>query len=59
MMDGPNVSSSYLLKSKVKSGSGVAGWITLRRPKGVNLDVHPADMLDEIDIPINGVLFRF
>ena len=59
MMDGPNVSRAYLLKSKVKSGSGVAGWITLRRPKGVNLDVHPADMLDEIDIPINGVLFRF
>jgi hypothetical protein len=31
----------------------------LRQPKGANLDVHPADMLDEIDIPINGVLFRF
>jgi hypothetical protein len=59
MMDAPNVSRAYLLKSKVKSGSGVAGWITLRQPKGANLDVHPADMLDEIDIPINGVVFRF
>ena len=59
MMDGPNVSSAYLFKSKVKSGSGVDGWITLRQPKGANLNVHPADMLDEIDIPINGVLFRF
>jgi hypothetical protein len=59
MMDGPNVSSAYLLKTKVKPGSGVAGWITLRQPKEAHLEVHPADMLDEIDIPVNGVLFRF
>lgn len=59
MMDGPNVSRVYLLKSKVKSGSGIAGWITLRQPKGATLDVRPADMLDEIDIPLDGVLFRF
>jgi hypothetical protein len=59
MMDGRNVPSAYLRKSKVKSGSGVAGWITLRQPKGANLNVHPADMLDEIDVPIDGVLFRF
>jgi hypothetical protein len=55
----PNMSAAYLRKGKVKPGSGIAGWITLRQPKGGKLEVHPTDMLDEVDIPVNGVLFRF
>lgn len=49
----------YLAEGKIKPGSGMAGWITLREPKGGKLEVHAADMLDEIDIPVNRVLFRF
>ena len=56
---GPAMSSAYLRKGKVKPGSGIAGWITVRQPKGGKVEVHPADMLDEVDIPVNGVVFRF
>ncbi len=49
----------YLRKGKVKPGSTIAGWVTLRPPGAARLEVHPADMLGEIDIPVNGVLFRF
>jgi len=56
---GPDMSAVYFRKGKVKPGPGVSGWITLRQPKGGKLEVHPTDMLDEVDIPVNGVLFRF
>lgn len=56
---GPSLSGAYFRKGKVKEGSGIAGWITLRQPKGGALEVHPSDMLDEVDIPVNGILFRF
>jgi hypothetical protein len=55
----PDTSAAYLRKGKVKPGSGIAGWITLRQPKGGKLAVSPVDMLDEVDIPVNGILFRF
>ena len=55
----PNMSAAYFRKGKVKPGSGIAGWITLRKPSGGKLEVRPTDMLDEVDIPVNGVLFRF
>ena len=51
--------STYLRKSKVKQGNMAVGWVTLRQTKDANLEVHPNDMLDEIDIPVNGVVFRF
>ena len=53
------MSAAYLRKGKVKPGSGIAGWITLRKPSGGTLEVCPTDMLDEVDLPVNGVLFRF
>jgi len=49
----------YLQKGDIKPGTGIAGWITLRQAKGHKIEVQPKDMLDEIDIPVNGVLFRF
>jgi len=55
----PDMSAAYLHKGKVKPGPGVAGWITLRKPSGGKLEVRPTDMLDEVDILVNGVLFRF
>lgn len=56
---GANSPDIYLRKGKLKPGSTIAGWVTLRRPGASKLEVHPTDMLGEIDIPINGVLFRF
>lgn len=56
---GPNMTPAYFRKGKVKPGSGIAGWITLRKPSGGKLEVRPTDMLDEVDIPVNGILFRF
>jgi hypothetical protein len=55
----PNMSAAYFRKGKVKPGSGIAGWITLRKPSAGKLEVRPTDMLDQVDIPVNGVLFRF
>ncbi len=55
----PNMSAAYFRKGKVKPGSGIAGWITLRKPSGGKLEVRPTEMLDEVDILVNGVLFRF
>jgi|ERR1017187_819626 hypothetical protein len=55
----PNMSAAYLRKGKVKPGTGIAGWITLRNSSGGKLQIRPTDMLDEVDIPVNGVLFRF
>jgi hypothetical protein len=58
-LQGSNSPDIYLRKGKVKPGSTIAGWVTLRRPSTSKLEVHPTDMLGEIDIPVNGVLFRF
>jgi hypothetical protein len=33
--------------------------VFLRKPKGSKVEVSPSTMLEEIDIPINGVIFRF
>jgi hypothetical protein len=51
--------AAYLHKSKIKQGEKTVGWVVLRPPKGSKLEVHPTDMLDEIDIPVNGTVFRF
>jgi hypothetical protein len=49
----------FLKRATVKQGSTVTGYVFLRKPKGSKLDVPPNGMVDEIDIPINGVIFRF
>ena len=56
---GPNMTPAYFRGGKVKPGAGIAGWITLRKPSGATLEIRPTDMLDEIDISVNGILFRF
>jgi hypothetical protein len=55
----PNMTPAIFHKGKVKPGPGLAGWITLRKPSGAKLEVRPTDMLDEVDIPVMGILFRF
>ena len=56
---GPFTAAVYLRRSKVKPGHTIAGWVALRQVKGANVQVHPTDMLGEVDIPVDGNLFRF
>jgi hypothetical protein len=56
---GASAPSAYLRKAKIKQGEKTAGWVALRQPKGSKLEVHSTDMLDEVDIPVNGIVFRF
>ena len=55
----PEHPPTFLRVTTVKKGSNTTGYVFLRRPKGSKVEVAPAAMLDEIDIPINGVIFRF
>jgi hypothetical protein len=56
---GAAVPATYLRKSKVKQGEKVAGWVALRPAKGSKVEVKPTDMLDEVNVLVNGVVFRF
>lgn len=49
----------YLRHGKVKQGATIFGWIIFRQPKTAKTQIHPTDMLDEIDIPVNGMRYRF
>jgi hypothetical protein len=55
----PEAVPVFLQATKLKKGSRAAGLVYFRKPKGSNLQVSPTDMLDEIDIRVDGVLFRF
>ncbi len=55
----PEHPPAFLRLTTVKKGSNATGYVFLRRPKGSKVEVAPAAMLDEIDIPISGVIFRF
>lgn len=48
-----------LERAKLQQGSKAAGMVYFRKPRGSKLQVNPTDMLDEIDIPVNGIIFRF
>jgi hypothetical protein len=49
----------FLQPAKVKQGSKAAGLVYFRKPKGSKVQVNPTDMVNEIDIPVNGIIFRF
>ena len=49
----------FLKRATVKQGSTAAGYVFIRKPKGAKLEVASSAMLDEIDIPVNGITFRF
>ncbi|MGA8731822.1 MAG: hypothetical protein WB608_23905 [Terracidiphilus sp.] len=49
----------FLRVTTVRQGSKTSGYVFLREPKGSKVEVSPSAILDEIDIPINGVIFRF
>jgi hypothetical protein len=49
----------FLKHATLKQGSKIAGYVFIRRPKGAKVEVAPDAMLDEVDIPVNGITFRF
>ncbi|HET6208021.1 MAG TPA: hypothetical protein VFD98_14490 [Terracidiphilus sp.] len=49
----------FLQRATVKQGSRASGLVYFRKPKGSKLEVSPTAMLDEIDVPVNGIIFRF
>ncbi len=49
----------FLQPATLKQGAGVSGFVIFRKPKKANVEITPTGMLDEIDIPINGIIFRF
>jgi hypothetical protein len=55
----PAATPVFLQRATVKQGSRAAGLVFFRKPRGSKLEVNPAGMLDEIDIPVNGIVFRF
>jgi hypothetical protein len=55
----PEHPPTFLRPASVKQGSSAIGYVFLRKPKGSKVEVTPSGILDEIDIPLNGVVFRF
>jgi hypothetical protein len=49
----------FLHQTSVKPGSHASGTVYFRKPKGFKAEIQPGSTLGEIDIPINGVTFRF
>jgi hypothetical protein len=49
----------YLRRSTLRQGGYAEGFVYFRKPKGSQLSVGSRDQLFEIDIPVNGVVFRF
>jgi len=49
----------FLKHTILKQGSRATGYVFIRRPKSSKVEVTLNSMLDEVDIPVNGVIFRF
>jgi hypothetical protein len=50
---------TFLKHTTVKSSSQASGYVFVRKPKGFAREITATSMLGEIDIPVNGVVFRF
>lgn len=49
----------YLHQSTLHQGSAAEGLVYFRKPKRSKVNIGSQDLLFEIDIPLNGVVFRF
>jgi hypothetical protein len=49
----------YLSQSTLRRGDFAEGFVYLKRPRHSKIHVESGDPLYEIDIPVNGVVFRF
>ncbi|HLY42560.1 MAG TPA: hypothetical protein VKR52_15195 [Terracidiphilus sp.] len=49
----------YLGRKTLRQGGSAEGFVYFRKPKRSKLQVGPQDSLYQIDIPVNGIVFRF
>lgn len=49
----------FLKHTTVKKGSQASGYVFVRKPKGFAQEITASSQLGEIDIPVNGMVFRF
>ena len=49
----------YLSRSTLRRGDVAEGFVYFKRPRRSKIHAGPDDLLHEIDIPVNGVVFRF
>ncbi len=49
----------YLRRTTLRQGSSAEGFVYFRKPKESKLNIGSQALLFEIDIPVNGVVFRF
>jgi len=49
----------YLRRGTLRQGSSAEGFVYFRKPNASKLNIGSRDLLFEIDIPVNGVVFRF
>ncbi len=49
----------YLRRTTLRQGSSAEGFVYFRKPTGSKLNIGSRDLLFEIDIPVNAVVFRF
>ncbi len=49
----------FLHPATLKQGEGVSGFVFFRKPKKAKVEITPTGMLDQIDIAVNGLVFRF
>ncbi|MFC5865563.1 hypothetical protein ACFPT7_24875 [Acidicapsa dinghuensis] len=56
---GSTLPAIYFRHGKIKQGEKIVGWVILRQPKGSKLTIAPTDMLAEINIIVDGTVFRF
>lgn len=49
----------YLIRSTLHRGDFAEGFVYFKKPRRFKVHVGPGDKLHEIDIPVNGVVFRF
>ncbi|WP_109486132.1 hypothetical protein [Occallatibacter savannae] len=50
---------AFLKRTTVKNGSQASGYVFVHKPKGFSQEITASSQLGEIDIPVNGVIFRF
>jgi hypothetical protein len=50
---------AFLKHTSLKPGAQSAGYVFFRKPKGFAQQITAASMLGEIDVPVNGVIYRF
>jgi hypothetical protein len=49
----------FLKHTSVKAGADDAGYVFFKKPKGFGQEITGSSALGEIDIPVNGVIYRF